>query len=164
MRVFNDVINDEAGPMSHEMSFYQMNSNSVYNIKMVPSVFGGIVVNTRWQRAFFIVLLAPHLCDRRTRVFSLTCSLAFFGTRMNNNSYPTSPRSIVQTFLGTENVQMLFWHAQLPDLSPIEKVWSMVSELLARQHTPSTFADEWWHRVEAAWASESVHVIKYLLH
>ncbi|GFX62573.1 hypothetical protein TNCV_4867361 [Trichonephila clavipes] len=38
----------------------------------------------------------------------------------------------------------------------------MVTERLARQHTPVTTVDELWHRVEAAWTSVSVHVIQSL--
>ncbi|GFW89941.1 odorant receptor [Trichonephila clavipes] len=48
------------------------------------------------------------------------------------------------------------------DLSPIENVWSMVAEIRARYHTPVTLVDELWHRVEAAWASISVHAIQSL--
>ncbi|GIY67363.1 hypothetical protein CDAR_255061 [Caerostris darwini] len=52
--------------------------------------------------------------------------------------------------------------ARAPNLSPIENVWSMVAERLARHHTPVTTVDELWHRVEAARASVSVHAIQSL--
>ncbi|GFW16538.1 uncharacterized protein TNCV_2351621 [Trichonephila clavipes] len=48
--------------------------------------------------------------------------------------------------LDTENVQLLSWPARSPDLSPIETVWSMVFDRLARHHTPLTTVDELWHR------------------
>ncbi|GFW31175.1 hypothetical protein TNCV_2577571 [Trichonephila clavipes] len=60
------------------------------------------------------------------------------------------------TFLDTENVQLLPWPALSPDLTPIQNVWSIVSERQAGHHSPVTVVDEWWHRVEAAWAFVSV--------
>ncbi|GFW51305.1 hypothetical protein TNCV_3254341 [Trichonephila clavipes] len=59
--VFNGVINDESGCMNGETSFFQMNPGSAYSIKMVASVFVGIVVNAHWQRAFVIGILTYHL-------------------------------------------------------------------------------------------------------
>ncbi|GFY05869.1 hypothetical protein TNCV_4405361 [Trichonephila clavipes] len=57
---------------------------------------------------------------------------------------------IVQTFLNTKNVRMLPWPAHSPDLSSIQKVWSMVVERQARHHTPATTVHELCHRVQAA--------------
>lgn len=68
----------------------------------------------------------------------------------------------VRAFLDTENVRLLPWPARSPDLSPIENVWSMVAEQLARHNTPVTTLDELWYRVEAAWASVPVHAIQAL--
>ncbi|GFW17660.1 hypothetical protein TNCV_2652171 [Trichonephila clavipes] len=48
----------------------------------------------------------------------------------------------VRTFLDTENVRLLPWPARSPDLSPIENVWLMVTERLARHHMPVTTVDE----------------------
>ncbi|GFU29366.1 hypothetical protein TNCV_1239751 [Trichonephila clavipes] len=60
------------------------------------------------------------------------------------------------------NVQLLPWSSHLPDLSPIENVWSMISKRLAPHHAPVTMVDELWYRVEATWASEPVHAIQSL--
>ncbi|GFT93309.1 uncharacterized protein TNCV_904611 [Trichonephila clavipes] len=59
---------------------------------------------------------------------------------------------IVRTFLDTENVRLFPLPARSPDFSPIENVWSMVAERLARHHTAVTTVDELWHLVEVAWA------------
>ncbi|PRD28325.1 UNVERIFIED_CONTAM: hypothetical protein NCL1_32712 [Trichonephila clavipes] len=50
-----------------------------------------------------------------------------------------------------------------PDLSPIEKVWFMVAERLARHHTAVAMVDKLWHRVEAEWVSIPVRAIQSLL-
>ncbi|GFV46841.1 hypothetical protein TNCV_1938641 [Trichonephila clavipes] len=39
--VFNGGINDEPRHTNGEMSFFQMNPDSVYSIKMIASMFGG---------------------------------------------------------------------------------------------------------------------------
>ncbi|GFU49486.1 transposable element Tc1 transposase [Trichonephila clavipes] len=69
---------------------------------------------------------------------------------------------IIRTFLDTKNVRLLPWSARSPDLSPIENTWSMVTELLARHHTPVTTVDELWHRIEATLESASVRAIQFL--
>ncbi|GFU75527.1 hypothetical protein TNCV_2862431 [Trichonephila clavipes] len=46
------VINDESGRTNGETALFQMNLSSVYSIKMIAPVFGGIVVKAHWQRAF----------------------------------------------------------------------------------------------------------------
>ncbi|GFY22064.1 hypothetical protein TNCV_3297081 [Trichonephila clavipes] len=48
---------------------------------------------------------------------------------------------ILRTFLDMENVWLLPWPACSPDLSPIEKVWSMVDERMPHHHTPVTTVD-----------------------
>ncbi|GFV12747.1 transposable element Tcb1 transposase [Trichonephila clavipes] len=63
---------------------------------------------------------------------------------------------IVRIFLNKENVWLLHWPARFPDLLPIENVWSMVAEW------PVPTVNEVWHRVEAAWASVSIHAIQSL--
>ncbi|GFV89319.1 hypothetical protein TNCV_4151391 [Trichonephila clavipes] len=57
---------------------------------------------------------------------------------------------------------MLTWPAVSPDPSPIENVWCMAAEQLARHHIPLNTIDELWHRVEAAWSYVPVHAIQSL--
>lgn len=78
-----------------------------------------------------------------------------------DNARPHVARTVLN-FLDTEQVRLLPWPARSPDLSPIENVWSMVAERLARHHSPSTTVDELWHSVEAAWTEIPVHAIQSL--
>ncbi|GFU57716.1 transposable element Tcb1 transposase [Trichonephila clavipes] len=82
-------------------------------------------------------------------------------TFQQNNAQP-HVAGFVWTFLDTENVQLFPWPARSPDLSPIENAWSIVAERLAHHHTAATIGDDLQHRVEAAWASVSVHAIQSL--
>ncbi|GFX61522.1 odorant receptor [Trichonephila clavipes] len=50
----------------------------------------------------------------------------------------------------------------ITDLSPIENIWSMITQRLTRHQTPVTTIDELWPRVEAAWASVPIHAIQSL--
>ncbi|GFU53213.1 hypothetical protein TNCV_2952571 [Trichonephila clavipes] len=55
------MINDEPGHTNGKTSVSQMSPGTVYSTKIVASVFGGIVVNAHWQRAFVIVIVAYPL-------------------------------------------------------------------------------------------------------
>ncbi|GFW69636.1 transposable element Tcb1 transposase [Trichonephila clavipes] len=80
---------------------------------------------------------------------------------MQDNTRPYVA-SIVRTFFDTKHFWLLPWPARSPDLLPIENIWSMVAERLARHHMSVTTVDELWHRVEAASTSVPVHVIQSL--
>ncbi|GFU84738.1 transposable element Tcb1 transposase [Trichonephila clavipes] len=43
--------------------------------------------------------------------------------------------------------------ARSPDLSPIEKYWSMVAQSLTQITPPAVTPDQLWQRVEAAWSA-----------
>ncbi|GFV60454.1 hypothetical protein TNCV_3470891 [Trichonephila clavipes] len=64
---------------------------------------------------------------------------------------------IVRTFLDKENVRLIPWPTLSPDLSPIENVWSIVLERLARHHYPVLTVE---NRVEVAWMPVHVHAIQ----
>ncbi|GFX98550.1 hypothetical protein TNCV_1501281 [Trichonephila clavipes] len=49
----------QTGRTNGDTSFSQMNPGSIFSVKKVASV-SDIMVNTHWQHAFFIVILAPH--------------------------------------------------------------------------------------------------------
>ncbi|PRD26679.1 UNVERIFIED_CONTAM: hypothetical protein NCL1_37503 [Trichonephila clavipes] len=103
-----------------------MNPVSVYSIKMVASVFSGIVVNAHWQRSFVSVILANHQAARYISGVLRPVSLPFIQALRNptfqqDNSQP-HVAGIVWTFLDTGNVRLLPWPTRSPDLSPVENV------------------------------------------
>ncbi|GFW81113.1 transposable element Tcb1 transposase [Trichonephila clavipes] len=57
---------------------------------------------------------------------------------------------IVQRFFVKYQIELLPWPACSPNISPIENMWSMVSQLLTQITHPAATADQLWQRVEAA--------------
>ncbi|GFU37213.1 hypothetical protein TNCV_4272171 [Trichonephila clavipes] len=168
-----------------------MNPGSVYSIKMVASLFSGIMVNAYWQHEFVIVILAHHWSDgvryywihvSVTSCFTLRhfeqCTLHFWCVTTRGSNFYSSPAKpyvleglrfarphvagIARTFLDTENVWLLPWLARSRDLSPIESVWSMVAKRLARHYTPVNTVDELWLCDEDAWAFVPIYAIQSL--
>ncbi|GFX40212.1 hypothetical protein TNCV_4318471 [Trichonephila clavipes] len=109
-------INKEPGNTNGKKSSFQMNPGPVYSIKMVTSVFSGIVVNAQWQACI------------RLRYTGPSPGVMIWG------AIGYTSRSIVRTFLDAENVQPFLLPARSPDLSPTENIWSMVAERLACHH------------------------------
>ncbi|GFX67127.1 transposable element Tcb1 transposase [Trichonephila clavipes] len=174
-RVSNGVINEESGARMARRHFFQIFPGSVYSIKMVASVFDGIVVNIQWQcirhrhtgptpgimvrGAIRYTSRSPLVCIYGTlkssryifgvlRPVALPFKRALRNPTFKQDNARPHVAGIVRTFLATENVQLLPWSARSSDLSPIGNVWSMVDERLARHHTPVPTVDELWYRVE----------------
>ncbi|GFY01180.1 transposable element Tcb1 transposase [Trichonephila clavipes] len=53
----------------------------------------------------------------------------------------------------TPLIELLPWLALSPDLSPIENMWSMVSQRLTQITPPAATPDQLWQHVEAAWSA-----------
>ncbi|GFX54854.1 hypothetical protein TNCV_3317711 [Trichonephila clavipes] len=64
-----------------------------------------------------------------------------YPTLQQDNARPHFTK-IVWTFLDTENVQLSPWTTHSPDILPLENVWSMVAERLARHLTAASTVDE----------------------
>ena len=54
-------------------------------------------------------------------------------TYMNDNARPHSA-AITRQFVATNNVNVLDWHANRPDLNPIELVWDELERRVRRNH------------------------------
>ncbi|GFX65699.1 transposable element Tcb1 transposase [Trichonephila clavipes] len=58
-----------------------------------------------------------------------------------------------QWFFVNHQIELLPWTARSWDLSPIENMWSMVSQRLTQITPPAATPDQLWQRVEAAWSA-----------
>ncbi|KFM74989.1 Transposable element Tcb1 transposase, partial [Stegodyphus mimosarum] len=79
-----------------------------------------------------------------------------------DNARPLVAR-IVQGFFVNRQIELLPWPARCPDLSPIEKMWSMVAERLTQITFQAATPDQLWQRVEAAWSAVPQEHIQSLL-
>ncbi|GFX13073.1 transposable element Tc1 transposase [Trichonephila clavipes] len=59
----------------------------------------------------------------------------------------------VRDFCSDQHIQLLPWPSYLPDMSPIELVWDLVSRRLARDSRPAALKDELLLRIQAIWNS-----------
>ncbi|GFV02623.1 transposable element Tcb2 transposase [Trichonephila clavipes] len=57
----------------------------------------------------------------------------------------------VKSYLNSQQIQLLFWPAYSPDMSPIEHVWDIVGQRLARELCPVASTEELWLRIQTIW-------------
>ncbi|GFU99919.1 transposable element Tcb1 transposase [Trichonephila clavipes] len=67
-----------------------------------------------------------------------------------DNARPHGARN-VQEFFFTHQIKLLPWPACSLDLSPIENVWSLLAQRLARDTPPTATPDQLRQYVEATW-------------
>ena len=60
---------------------------------------------------------------------------------------PKYTSKIVQEWLASQPLQLLQWHAQPPDLNPIEHLWAVLKQCLIEFTTPPRGIQELWERV-----------------
>ncbi|GFW32361.1 transposable element Tcb1 transposase [Trichonephila clavipes] len=70
---------------------------------------------------------------------------------------------IVQRFFVNHQIELLPWPARFPDLSPIENMWSIITQRLTQVTPPAATPDQLWQSVEAAWSSVPQEHIQSLL-
>jgi transposase len=75
---------------------------------------------------------------------------------------PKHNANITKAFLANENVEVMSWPAQSPDLNPIEHLWD---ELERRVHKNRHFrtAEELWGSIQAEWMEMPVEVTRKLV-
>ncbi|GFW51958.1 transposable element Tc1 transposase [Trichonephila clavipes] len=79
-----------------------------------------------------------------------------------DNARPHVSR-IVQRFFVHHQIELLPWPARSPDLSPIENLWSMISQRWTQITPPDATPDQLWQRVEDAWSAVPQEHIQSLL-
>ena len=72
---------------------------------------------------------------------------------MQDNA-PCHTAKSVKTFLSDENVTVMDWPAQSPDINPIQNVWKLLNEQ-SKKRNPSN-VDELWSYLKEEWAKISV--------
>ena len=79
---------------------------------------------------------------------------------MQDNTLCHTPKS-VKTFLTEEDVTIMEWPAQSPDMNPIENVWKLQNER-AKEKNPRNI-EELWTNLKREWEKISVDECKTLI-
>ena len=67
---------------------------------------------------------------------------------MQDNA-PCHKTMVVMNFLKAENVAVMDWHPQIPDLNPIEDVWKTLGER-SKARNPKT-TEQLWNALQEEW-------------
>ena len=76
---------------------------------------------------------------------------------------PKHTSKIVKEWI-SNNLQVLRWPAQSPDLNPIEHLWALLKIRLNKYDTPPSGMIELWSRVKEIWESFTENECKKLCH
>ena len=79
---------------------------------------------------------------------------------MQDNA-PCHTAKSVKTFLSEEDVTVMEWPAQSPDMNPIENVWKLLNER-AKEKNPRN-VEELWTNLKGEWEKISVDECKILI-
>ncbi|GFV82210.1 transposable element Tcb2 transposase [Trichonephila clavipes] len=90
----------------------------------------------------------------------MVCSVISYHGRSNKlrirqDNARTHIAKTVRDFCSAQHMQLRFWSAYSPDMSPIEHVWDLVGRSLARDPHPAAAKDELLLRIQAIWNSPS---------
>jgi len=68
----------------------------------------------------------------------------------------------VKKFLYQNNVNVVQWPAQSPDLSPIENVWGYIKGELYKDNINLKTKDQTWERIKSIWYNEVPNLLPKL--
>jgi hypothetical protein len=71
-------------------------------------------------------------------------------------------RNFLKEWFRNQPFSLLQWHAQSPDLNPIEHLWALVKRRLNQYESPPFGMLELWDRVQDVWCSISVEECRQL--
>ena len=80
---------------------------------------------------------------------------------MQDNA-PCHTAKSVKIFLSEEDVIVMEWPAQIPDMNPIKNVWKLLNER-AKKKNPRN-VEELWTNLKGEWEKISVDECKTLIH
>ncbi|GFX53708.1 transposable element Tcb1 transposase [Trichonephila clavipes] len=86
---------------------------------------------------------------RRLQQSGLSARRPLLGLPLTQNYIRLRPR----WFFVNHQIELLYWLARSPDLSPIENMLSMVDQRLTLITPPAATPDRLWQCVEAAWSA-----------
>jgi hypothetical protein len=69
--------------------------------------------------------------------------------QQDNDSKHTSKKA--KDFFKDQDINLLFWPANSPDLNPIEHLWSYLKQQLAKHQSPPAGMIELWEHVQEEW-------------
>ena len=76
---------------------------------------------------------------------------------------PKHTSSLVQQWLGRQDLSVLEWPPQSPDLNPIEHLWNEVDRRLRLFGTSPTCKDDLWEKIQVFWQNIEVKYVHKLI-
>ena len=151
------------------MSYGLKNSGIVFISVMSQSLTCSIVTG----ESLFDAVLRNDICLSTLKaVLNLEeevwwCLAWFWRTAVNQQSVfmqdnaPCHTVKSLKTFLSEEDVTVMEWPAQSPDMNPIENVWKLLNER-AKEKNPRN-VEELWTNLKGEWEKISVDKCKTLI-
>ena len=115
-------------------------------------------IDGRMDTALYVEILSGELMQ----------SLAHFGMEVEDiifqhDNDPKHVSNLARRWLTENEVEVLDWPAQSPDLNPIEHLWHHLKRRLSNYESEPKSIHELWVRVETEWDKIPTNVCKYLI-